>query len=335
MYCHIVPQVYQKAWHSRFGEANVFYFDKNDLTKPQKKQGGNVEKNMGIKDEYILDSSESIYEIDPSPKAVEDFFSHGMENSWNDVLESNLETWIAEIFSNRDPNVKGSIAIEAKDLEGTPYKRKLHEHIILQYIRVFENFLEIDKMTNGGLVDFIIFVVNEICKTDHPEISISDANLSIIIQDEKYKKSIWKSILVDCQKRPDDNYLSKVYNLLISQGNLTFFWSGNSKVKYILSDRPVIWNAGKVKRYEHLESGIFFPISPTMLVAHLKYRDDTPLNTGDAVCLPANDNFIKYINHILHIQSNKQVGFSDGNILPHISQSPFSQNEWESMFNQL
>jgi len=332
MYCHIIPQVYQKAWRNRLGKANVFYFEKGKLSQPVNAAGGNVNNNMGIEDEYIIDVSEMQYNIDPNQKAVEEFFAYGMENSWNDILKSNLEEWIKQCSNDKKLRGGGLLAIKAQTLKGTPLERKLLEHIILQYLRVFDNFLEIDKMTNGGLVNDIIISIHLLIKERYPNAALSESDLIVLLNDEKYKKSIWKSLLLDCHKRVGDSYLGKVFDLLTKQGNLTFFWAGNINTRYILSDRPVVWNAGKKKKHDTLESGVFFPISPNLLVASLGYGDKSPLSKGDVVCLPACENFVKYINHILHTQSHEQLGFYEENILAHISTTPFTEKEWDDMF---
>lgn len=53
MYCHFVPQTYQKSWHSVNGEKNVYYFDKNNYLEPL-----NENEAMGIHLNTVLKYSQ-------------------------------------------------------------------------------------------------------------------------------------------------------------------------------------------------------------------------------------------------------------------------------------
>ena len=95
MFCHIVPQTYQKKWSKENTNAAVYYFDKE--LRPVEKDdrngaqynsnsGGNANNFMGEWDYYILTENDQ-KKIKEKPKYIENFFSKEIENLWSGVYE--------------------------------------------------------------------------------------------------------------------------------------------------------------------------------------------------------------------------------------------------------
>jgi hypothetical protein len=321
MYAHIIPKVYQKSWCSTHGKNNVFYFDKDNIKQPICSNGGNIKKNLGKEDEYIISSDDKANGLDAEEFKIENFFDRELETKWNDVINSDIFSFLDSIKYK-----KGTIvAIKAEDLKHTPFSNYLLDFVIIQNLRIFENFIEMDK----GTIDLLLEYCYE-CLKEHGKAPSRD-EFDLLKQDDNYKKSIWKSILLDCSDKGNmESFVALVRNGL-KKCNLTFFYVKNDiKSQFILSDNPVIWNTGD-KKYKTLESGIYFPITPKCLIAFLDYgRDD--IKNGDAVCVSANENFIKYINYILLTQSKEVIGFIDKKIADHISDRFNKETDWDIMF---
>ena len=95
MFCHIVPETYQKKWNKLGTKANVYYFDKSlqPITNDDKNNttydpnnGGNVKNFMGEWDYYILTKDDQ-KEIKDTPRCIENYFSKEIENLWSGVYE--------------------------------------------------------------------------------------------------------------------------------------------------------------------------------------------------------------------------------------------------------
>lgn len=217
-------------------------------------------------------------------------------------------------------------AISAADLRETPFEQDLLDYIILQQLRIYDNFKAIDN----GNIDMILkniykFLYNE------KKISIPYNDLLEELQNSNFRESIWKLLLLDCKDK-DYSFLTLARKELLRNCNLTFFYIKNEiSTRFILSDNPIIWNNGKSKKYKELESGIFFPIKPNCLVSYLDYgRDD--IQRGDALCLFPKKRFVDHINYILLRQSKAQIGFMNNDVKKHISQEFDKIKDWDTMF---
>lgn len=324
MFAHIVPKVYQKSWHSANGKNNVLYFNKDNIDQPINNQGGNIGKNLGDEDEYIITKEDNENGLMISPDnsdKIEKFFANGIEQEWNNILTSNMFEWLNNV--TRTPGA--IIGIKAKDVENTPFKKVLLDFMILQNLRIFENFMEFDN----GNIDFILNYLYESSCEKH--CAPPKEEFDKLLSDENYKKSIWKSILKDCIDK-NDSFLVLLRDRLFAHYNLTFFYlKEDIKSKFILSDNPVIWNCSTIRKYQELENGIFFPIAPYCLAAYLNYgRND--IVSGDVLCVYPKDQFVKYINYLLLKQSREQIGFMHKNVKDHISNKFDKKTDWDIMF---
>lgn len=322
MYAHIIPRVYQKQWHSSNGSGNVYYYDKANISQPNSPNGGNVGNHFGEIDEYFITTKDHWFGITSnSIDELESYFNKEFENKWNDIVNSNLYSFICD-----QTFIKGQLnTICSSNLQNTPFNGYLLEFIVIQFLRSFDNFMKLDN----GIIDGLLQLSFEIAKENgYP---ISESNLSALKNDMDYKRAVWKSILLDCKNKSNQSSFLNLVMKGLANCNPTFFAIKNSSARFILSDNPVIWNAGSIKKYPELESGIYFAITPSLMVAYLRYPDDT-LKEGDAACLIANDDFVKHINYLLHNQCYKEIGFMNKIVNNHIVKSPSSQVHWNSMF---
>ena len=321
MFAHIVPQVYQKAWHTSLGKKNVFYFNKDNIDRPISIQGGNIKNHLGIEDEYIISSIDNTNGLNNEESAIENYFANDMENKWDLLIKSDIFRWMQNIVKDKD----GIIGIQAEDLVGTPFETDLLDYIILQNLRIYENFIELDN----GKMNLILECIYQFL--DKRGKSPSRMEFEQLLSDEQYKRSIWKSIIIDCKDK-NKSFLSLVRNGLLENCNLTFIYIKKEiKERFILSDNPVIWNSGEDRKYKELENGVFFPISPNCMVAYLNYgRED--IKNGDALCVFPCGGFIKYMNNILLSQSFDQIGFMTMDVKDNISNKFDKQNDWDIMF---
>lgn len=152
MYCHFVPQTYQKSWHSVNGEKNVYYFDKNNYLEPLNENGGNLGKNFEIEDLYVLNSSDFDNGIEiVDVKKIEDDLSNKIENYWNGVKEQ-IEGLVLRA-KNYEKN-KGLCAFREEEVP-PDITDKLLKFIIFQYIRIKKNFVEVDNGTTNLILCFL------------------------------------------------------------------------------------------------------------------------------------------------------------------------------------
>lgn len=322
-YCHLVPQVYQKSWHTSRGKNNVYYFSKDNINKPISNDGGNIGNNLGVDDEYIItaeDSNNGLTDF-AKPDEIEQYFANGIEQKWNNVLISNIFEWLENVAHK-----PGTIAaIKAEDLVNTPFEKDFLDFVILQQLRIFENFMEFD---NGTINNLLIDNYNRFYEA-HP--TLPKDNLDELLANIGYKKTIWKSIIKNCMDN-GDSFLALLRKQIFPNYNLTFcYLKKDIRAKFILSDNPIIWNCGKTKKHEALESGIFLPINPNCMAVYLCY-DRKDIALGDVLCVFPKNQFVKYINYILLKQSREQIGFMDKNVKDHIS-NKFNKNyDWDEMF---
>jgi len=320
MYAHIIPKVYQKQWHSANGKNNIYYYDKGDLSQPNSPNGGNIGNHFGENDEYFITSKDQLIGLTSSSiDELEVYFNEEFENKWNEISESDMLKFIStQYFTSGQLNT-----IRSSDLQHTPFENYLLKFIVIQFLRSFDNFMRLDN----GTIDRILQLTFEYATKNG--FSISESDITNLKNDMDYKRCAWKSILLDC-KNKQDSFLSLIMDGL-TNCNPTFIAIKGITTRFILSDNPVIWNAGNIKIYPELESGIYFAITPSLMVAYLRYPDNT-LQPGDAACLIANDDFVKHINYLLHNQCNKEIGFMDKNVNNHIVKSHNLQAHWNSMF---
>ncbi|MDE6473550.1 MAG: DUF4238 domain-containing protein [Clostridia bacterium] len=322
MFAHIIPRVYQKSWHSANGPKNVYYFDNNCLDHPISSNGNNIDKKFGENDFYNITAQDNENGLCANELELEEYFSNTIENKFGMILQSN----IFECLESKS-QISGNLqVISAEELKETPFEQDLLDFIILQQLRIYDNFNAID---NGNIETLLECIYNFLLQKK--AISITYEELLVELQNSNFKKSIWKSILLDCKDK-DYSFLALARNELLKNCNLTFLYIKDEiKTRFILSDNPIIWNSGKNKKYQELESGIFFPIKPNCLVAYLNYgRDD--IKRGDAICLFPKMQFIKYINCILLQQSKKQIGFMNKDVKNHFSQEFDKIMDWDAMF---
>lgn len=325
---HIIPQVYQKNWHTEKGESNVLYYDKNDLSKPINVDGGNVEKNLYEIDEYIINEQDKEYGLVCNDDyELEHYFDREYEDKWNDIVENSAITKLLENVEVQKGNC--NMAIAQKDLVNTPFEAKLLKYVVIQFFRVYVNFKSVDK----GLIDAICnFIVIPSYETNY-KTKITEEEKRAVIGNENFMRSAWKQILLDCK---DDNKTDSILSLIYEElkaCNLTFIYlKNNISSRFILSDNPVIWNTGETKKYDKLPSGLFFPALPNLMVAYLKYPSESYIKAGDALCLFADDDFAKYMNGILLSQSIEKVGFMNSNINDNIDINIDFEKAWKHLF---
>lgn len=325
---HIIPQVYQRKWHTTNGDNNVYYFTKDNLLNPIDNNGGNVKNNLYEIDEYIINDKDNEYGLIRSDNyELEHYFDNEYENKWNDIVENSS---IVEFLEQAEiPKGNCNVAIPRSCLVGTPFESKLLMYTIMQFFRVYNNFKSVDK----GLIDKISDICISIYENEKGTL-LSPKEKSEVIGNENYMRCVWKQLLLDCKNDNKTNsILSIVYDGL-KDTNLTFIYvKNNISTKFILSDNPVVWNTGDNKKYTNLESGIFFPILPNLMVAYLKYSERDPIKPGDALCLFANDNFVKYMNSILLSQSKEKIGFMNKSLSSHIDSNVDIKKAWNQLFN--
>lgn len=326
---HIIPQVYQKKWHTKNGSNNVYYFEKNNLKSPINKSGGNVKNSMREVDEYILreiDESNGVKYNDPYE--LENFFCNEYENKWNDIINNSL----LDDFLQKIVPLKGNInyVVKKEDIEGTPFESNLLNYMVLQYFRIYENFKKLDseyKWTKR-----IICQAKELYEQNN-DIKIDCTELSKLFNDETYLRSIWKQLLLDCKEQNINRSILSCVREKIKECNLTFiFLKEELNSRFILSDNPVIWNCKKIKDFKDVDSGIYFAIHPNIMIAYLKYPENIELQQGDALCLFGNDDFVKYMNYLLWLQSKKKVGFMNTDIASNIDKNVDFKVSWNKLF---
>lgn len=319
MYCHFVPQTYQKSWHSNRGSNNIIYFNKDVFSSPINDDGGNVNKNFGIENLYIFSNKDFENGVDTiNVKTLENSFDKYLENSWNSVVRSLTD--MTEFVKNN--SIHSLSAIKKEEVPcGLTYN--LLNFIILQFLRVKDNFKHID---NGKIEEILIisrkFYSNFV---NAPESDIED-----LTESEDFYNSIWKMILLDCFKNDNENALNLIKNQLINKVSFTVFYTDNEFDKLILSDNPVIWNVGPKKKFYTIESGVFMPINPNMLIALLNFGDKLKTRPQDFV--KATSEFFKHINYLLNKNSNNYIAFNESNISQHFLEEFSIEIDWNLMF---
>lgn len=315
MYCHIIPQVYQKSWHSKNGESNVFYFDKSNLENPLKESGGNVNKNLGEKDYYILKQKDVDNGIEITDiKYIENGFSNKIENNWNLVLET-INELISQAKVKRLSNMIGFKKEGCLELE--QLYNNLIDFIIMQFIRDKENFKYLDSGKISKILKDLKIKIEETLKIEVDDLS----------QDEKFCETIWKNSLLASLDN-DSLSLSNIIKELLNKCSIVILYS--EKDELILSDNPILFNIKKDKKYKELESGIYMSINPKVLVVIGAFIEKA--EPGDFVLTELNTNFAKYINFLLTENAIKYVGNTTDEIKSKINASFDFDKDWYSMF---
>ena len=315
MYCHIIPQVYQKSWHSKNGESNVFYFDKSNLENPLKESGGNVNKNLGEKDYYILKQKDVDNGIEITDiKYIENGFSNKIENNWNLVLET-INELISQAKVKRLSNMIGFKKEGCLELE--QLYNNLIDFIIMQFIRDKENFKYLDSGKISKILKDLKIKIEETLKIEVDDLS----------QDEKFCETIWKNSLLASLDN-DSLSLSNIIKELLNKCSIVILYS--EKDELILSDNPILFNIKKDKKYKELESGIYMSINPKVLVVIGAFIEKA--EPGDFVLTELNTNFAKYLNFLLTENAIKYVGNTTDEIKSKINASFDFDKDWYSMF---
>ncbi len=326
---HIIPQVYQKKWHTKNGSNNVYYFEKNNLKNPINKSGGNVKNSMCEVDEYILTETDKLNGVKYNdPYDLENFFCNEYENKWNDILNNSL----LNDFLNRIAPIEGNVnyAVKKEDIEDTPFESNLLNYVILQYFRIYKNFKELNSENE---VAKKIISTKKSLYGQETDIKINVTELSKLLNNETYMRSIWKQLLLDCKEQNLNHSNLLCVREIIKECNLTFiFLKEELNSRFILSDNPVIWNCKIIKDFKDLDSGIYFAIHPNIMIAYLKYPENIELQQGDALCLFGNDDFVKYMNYLLWVQSKEKVGFMNTDIASNIDKNVDFKTSWNKLF---
>ena len=315
MYCHIIPQVYQKSWHSKNGESNVFYFDKSNLENPLKESGGNVNKNLGEKDYYILKQKDVDNGIEITDiKYIENGFSNKIENNWNSVLEI-TDKLISQTKVKRISNMIGFKKEGCLELE--QLYNNLIDFIIMQFIRDKENFKYLDSGKISKILKDLKIKIEETLKIEVDDLS----------KDEKFWETIWKNSLLASLDN-DSLSLSNIIKESLNKCSIVILYS--EKDELILSDNPILFNIRKDKKYKELESGIYMPINPKVLVIIGTFIEKA--GPGDFILTELNTNFAKYLNFLLTENAIKYVGNTTHEIKSKTNASFDFDKDWYSMF---
>lgn len=332
MFCHIVPETYQKKWSKTDTKTTVFYFDKSlqPVTNDDRKcnpynpdKGGNVKNFMGEWDYYILTEEDQI-EINDTSRCIEEYFSKEIENLWSGVYELFIEgnvgkdkpkvkreisksiyaTWKEQIFKET------VMAISQSDFSEFDVEfNVLNRFILMQYFRRFEN-----------VYPLLIKSFQILCQ---PYNCFSN----------KFLRTCYLKSLNDCVKKVDGNLLQKCVSETKKKFSPVAIFA-NDNTKFILSDNPVVFNIGS-RLDEGLGGGLYMAISPDVLIAYLdlsKWRKKQPeMQNDDLIVVTGTDDFIQYYNRLLLERSYTKVGFNSTDIKSHIA-SDLSKNH---SFNEM
>lgn len=336
-YNHIVPATYQKRWHTHKGKKNVYYFDKTlNLINVD---GGNVDDNMGIDRYYILtqqdidlinqriaDTGDSDFVFDPT--IVENYFDKAVESHWKYVLElfedggKIIDKPIRKHFEENIAKNPNGLGIKAKDLIGLKSPEWLKDFIITQRIRCFENVKERIIQSVNISKRYIQRISGEI-------IDAVKAELDKSLKDEGFLRSLWLASLIDSQKGKDISWLTTIKNILGYKFTCVAIFT--NKMKFILSDNPVVYNIGEGAD-KKLGGGYYMPISPNTLIAFLDCSK-WGAKPEEILLFRANDEFVKYINRKLLNQAYEKVGFCNLNIACQIASPVCTNTGMKEMFN--
>ena len=146
-------------------------------------------------------------------------------------------------------------------------------------------------------------------------------------KDEKFWETIWKNSLLASLDN-DSLSLSNIIKESLNKCSIVILCS--EKDELILSDNPILFNIKKDKKYKELESGIYMPINPKVLVIIGAFIEKA--EPGDFVLTELNTNFAKYINFLLTENAIKYVGNTTDEIKSKINASFDFDKDWYSMF---
>lgn len=322
MFCHIVPQTYQKKWSKENTNAAVYYFDKE--LRPVEKDdrngaqynsnsGGNANNFMGEWDYYILTENDQ-KKIKEKPKYIENFFSKEIENLWSGVYELFFEgtagkakpTIKKKIFKtiydtwkeNYEITKENISAIARSDFNGLDFLfNEIDKFIFMQHFRRLENMYP--------------YLVEAWRLEREPYNCFSN----------DFIRTCYLKVLSDCIKNVPDNILQTfVLAKSIKFSIVCIFATKNTK--FILSDNPVIYNVGLTVD-KNLGEGLYIAISPDVLIAYWdlsKWIEKQPeMKKDDLIIVAGTDNFIQYYNKLLLARSYTKVGFNSIDIKNHIA----------------
>lgn len=255
---HIIPQVYQKKWHTSVSEENVFYFDKNDLTKPLCQTGGNVEKNLYRKDEYIITEADEEYGLSCTDSyELEKYLSYSFENFWNDIT---INSGICTFLENTQVNSNNAVLIiRANMLKNTLFNSDLRKQLIIQYLRIYENFKRIEDKLLSKQIDNATEIYERAYGASIPKSEVNNLK-----NDDNFKRALWKKMLLNCKNEQSNTILEATFNGLQYLTLAFVYIKNNIKSKFILSDNPIVWNNDDSNG---IQTGIYFPIMPNLMVA--------------------------------------------------------------------
>lgn len=330
MFCHIVPETYQKKWAKKDTKANVLYFDKmlqpiktddrnNNLYESS--NGGNVENFMGVWDYYILNEKDKIH-IDAFPKYIENYLGKEVENLWSGVYELfiegnthkkkptikkiNIATPIYDFWKEKYRVSRENVsALRYADFKGLEFLfDEIDKFLLIQHIRRFENIKR-------------YFV--EACElTKQPYNCFSN----------EYMRTCYLKLLVDCVNNEPTNILSTYLSIKKNKFSPVAIFA-SQKARFILSDNPVVFNVSSIID-KNLGGGLYMAISPEVLIAYLDlsaWREtQLEMKKEDLILVAGTDDFICYYNKLLLDKSFSTVAFSSEDIKKHIADD-YSQNQ--------
>lgn len=292
MNCHIVPQVYQKKWHTKNGENNVIYFAKNDVLNGKP---GNVSKHMSEKNYYIPTQTESSMLNLMHPTQIEDILNKKFETYYNGLVELFID-----FKRHYDCNpMEIHQGIDINDLVDKLGQLELmKEFLIIQNYRRFENAQPyIDKSAD--------YILPKIIESEEIK------NKQEILQHYKnhhsvdFQKIVWKSSLANYTKTGELHLVEVISKALTDFTVILLF--ANEENKFILSDNPVVFNIGENKN-PNLPGGVYFAITPNILLCLVKLSVTNP-NRENILMTTIGKQSLKYFNYILYHRSFKEIGY--------------------------
>lgn len=335
MFCHIVPETYQKKWNKLGTKANVYYFDKSlqPITNDDKNNttydpnnGGNVKNFMGEWDYYILTKDDQ-KEIKDTPRCIENYFSKEIENLWSGVYElfiggnigkdkpkanKVISKSVCDVWKEHYATTKETVsAIAQSDFDGFGFIfNEIDKFIWMQHFRRLENMYP------------YLIEVYRMCKQPYNCFS------------NEFIRTCYLYLLHDCIMDKPNNILQKV--LLVKNEKFSpVAIFATETTKFILSDNPVIYNIG-LRLDKNLGSGLYMAISPSVLIAYLdlsKWREKQPeMKKDDLIVVAGTDDFIQYYNKLLLDRSYTKVGFNSTDIKKHIATDLSKTYSFNEMF---
>jgi hypothetical protein len=306
---HIVPCVYQKAWRDPSipnnpdnRHAKVHYFCSHSLHYFGIDE---VENRMYILDYYIITPADvaavnrGIIDFQTASddwlreRMIEEGKPRGyrLENYRNETIDHEkdvlaiittdtkcLETYFRFDFESDWGNFLSDV------LKGVADPAILKKMLPIQHCRYFQN-VEND--------------IRATCKLAEPGTTPPG-----------YIESIWKLSFVDCCLNRDFSYI-KTFWKYFAHYDIIFLENIDSTIGFVLSDNPVVFNAGANYKYTQLPRGLFLAVTPDLMLC-LSIKDNK--KAEQTITKTVTPDFIKFINFVLQRQSIKELGYRESAI---------------------